>query len=295
MTLINVDASRPSPMWAVVRYLAFAREPVGLDRARAVLSPPSLGSDDGRMFDLAVSTLKMIGMVTEAGDGSLSLEGDARFINSEDLETFTNVLRNQCQAPELNIGIGDGYSTVGARDLTLALSWFLSLDPAETALSWEEAENRQHEGLKREVGPTFVNRNRWTWFTDWSAALGLATPALLDNDRLTPDCTTAVRQVVQATWKPGETIGAVEVLDYLRQILPVLPGGRYSAAVGIPSPGDSVAGMALSFALLRGDDEHWLRLQRDADARHYLSIHDPGHPTFPRTYSSIAILEPDHD
>ena len=32
---------------------------------------------------------------------------------------------------------------VGARDLTRALSWFLSLDPASVALNWAEAEQRQ--------------------------------------------------------------------------------------------------------------------------------------------------------
>ncbi len=291
MTLINVDASRPSPMWAVMRYLVFAGEPVTLDHARSVLSPPALGVDDSKMFDLAVGTLEMLRMVARTGDGKLRLEGAARFVGSEDLGAFTAVLRERALAPELNSGIGDGYSTVGARDLTLALCWFLSLDPAETALSWEEAERRQHEGLKPEVGPTFVNRTRWNWFTDWATALGLAAPALLDSDCLTPDCTLAVRQVMQAAWKAGDTVSAVEALDQLRQALPVLPGGAYSSAVGIPSPGDSTAGTALSFALLRGHDEQWLRLQRDADARRYLSVYDPGHPTFPRAYSSITLLE----
>ncbi len=295
MTLINVDASRPSPMWAVVRYLAFVGKPVGLNQAKAALSPPSLGPDDSTMFDLAIGTLEMLGMVARADDGRLRLDGATRSIDSEDLGAFTAVLRERVLAPELNVGIGNDYSTVGARDLTLALSWFLSLDPAETAMSWDDAEQRQGEGLKPEVGPTFVNRTRWTWFTDWATALGLAAPALLEGDRLTPDCTAAVRQVVQAAWKPGQTINAVEALNSLRAALPVLPGGAYSTGVGIPSPGDSVAGVALSFALLRGDDEHWLRLQRDADARQFLSVHDPGQPTYPRAYSSIVIPEADHD
>lgn len=295
MTLINVDASRPSPMWAVVRYLAFAGEPVALDYARSVLSPPSFGPDDSKMFDLAIGTLEMLHMVARTGDGKLRLEDATRFASTEDLGAFTAVVRERSLAPELNAGIGDGYSTVGARDLTLALCWFLSFDPAETALNWEEAERRQHEGLKSEVGPTFVNRNRWTWFTDWSTALGLAEPALLDSDCLTPDCTVAVRQVMQAAWKAGDTVSAVEALEQLRQALPVLPGGAYSSAVGLPSPGDSTAGTALSFALLRGHDEQWLRLQRDADARRYLNVHDPGHPTFPRAYSSITLLEHSHD
>ena len=56
-------------------------------------------------------------------------------------------------------------------------------------------------------------------------------------------------------------MNAVEALRALRDALPVLPGGAYSAAVGVTSPGDNVAGPALSFALLRGDDEAWLKLQ----------------------------------
>ena len=295
MTLINVDASRTSPMWAVVRYLAFSGEPVSMDQARAVLIPPSVNSDDGKTFELAIGTLEMLGMVTRTDGRKLELDGAAKSIGSEDLAAFTAILRERSLAPELNAGIGGSYSTVGARDLTLALSWFLSFDPAETAFSWEEAEQQQGKGLKPGVGPAFVNRTRWDWFNDWATALGLAAPALLDNDRLTPDCTTAVRQVIQASWRPGETVIAVEALACLRQALPVLPGGVYSAAVGVTSPGDSTAGTALSFALLRGDDERWLKLRRDADARQNLSVYDPGQPDFPRAYSSIAILEADHD
>jgi hypothetical protein len=295
MTLINVDASRPSPMWAVIRYLVFVGRPVGLEQARASLSPPSLDPADSTMFDLAIGTLEMLGMVARTDDGRLMLDGATRSIDSEDLGAFTAVLRERALAPELNVGIGCEYSTVGARDLTLALSWFLSHDPAETAMNWDEAEQRQQEGLRPEVGPTFVNRTRWPWFVDWASAVGLAAPALLDSDRLTPDCTAAVRQAVRAAWKPGDTVNAVEALNVLRTTLPVLPGGAYSTAVGIVSPGDSVAGPALSFALLRGDDERWLRLQRDADARQFLSVHNPEQPTFPRAYSSIVISEVDRD
>jgi hypothetical protein len=61
-------------------------------------------------------------------------------------------------------------------------------------------------------------------------------------------------------------------------------------AVGLASAGDTVAGPALSFALLRGEDEKWLRLYREADARRYLSIHDPESKS-PRTCSAIVLQE----
>jgi len=60
MALLNDPASQPSQMWAVVRYLASAKKPVKYQRAKMLLSPSSLG-DDGRAFDWAVDTLKMLG------------------------------------------------------------------------------------------------------------------------------------------------------------------------------------------------------------------------------------------
>ena len=289
MALINVGESQPSPMWAVTRYLADAGRPVRAEEAQALLSPPCIGPAD--MFDKAVSTLRTLGMINDTPDGRLALSAAAKLINSQDFGSFAAVLRDRVLAPELNTEIGDNDSQVGPRDLTRALAWFLSLDPGLTELNASDAQQLQVGALKEAVGPAIVGSVRWNWFTDWAAALGLAAPALLDSDSLTPDCTLAVRQVMQAAWKPGETVSAVEALEQLRQALPVLPGGRYSSAVGIPSPGDSTAGPALSFALLRGHDEQWLRLQRDADARRYLSVHDPGHPTFPRAYSSLTLLE----
>jgi hypothetical protein len=69
MALINVDESRPSPLWAVVRLLATTGRPVRAEHAKALLSPSCLGPDD--MFGLAVDTLSMLGMISNADDGRL--------------------------------------------------------------------------------------------------------------------------------------------------------------------------------------------------------------------------------
>jgi hypothetical protein len=42
MALLNVEASVPPYMWAVVRLLAAEGKPLLVDRARSFLAPPSL-------------------------------------------------------------------------------------------------------------------------------------------------------------------------------------------------------------------------------------------------------------
>jgi len=275
-------------MWALVRFLAATGRPVSASGAQALLSPPCLGTD-GKTFGQAVSTLEMLGMLTQTSDGLLRLDDAVSSVGPDDLTSYTALLRDRVFAPGLNGGLGEATGHVGARDLTRALSWFASLDPASAALNWADTERDPTMALKPETGAAITNKERWPAFTDWAPALGVAQPALLDNDRLTPDCTVAVRQTVQATWKTGDNVNAVEALHALRAALPVLPGGAYSAAVGITSPGDNVAGPALSFALLRCEDESHIELKRAPDARQVISIYDPGQPSFPRSCSSILI------
>jgi hypothetical protein len=291
MPLLNDPASQPSQMWAVVRYLAFAMDSVTYGRAKALLSPPCL-NDDGKTFDWAVETLKMLGMVARSDSGELSLAGAADQLDGEDFGAFAAVLRTRVLAAELNIGLGDNSSQVGPRDLTRALAWFLSLDPVTDSLNWNDAEQLQQRALRPEVGPAIVNNFRWPRFVAWAPALGFAAADLVANDRIVPDCTSAVKHVMHGTWKPGHPVDAVEGLRTLRASLPVLPGGAFSAAVGIADPGETTADRVLSLALLRGEDEGWLMLERpDADTRRFLSVHDPARPDARRACGAITILE----
>ncbi|MCK9871169.1 hypothetical protein MRI28_16245 [Nocardiopsis dassonvillei] len=290
MTLLNDPASQPIPMWTVVRFLIVHKRPIGFDRAKAFVSPPSVRSD-GKAFDNAVSTLEDLGLVTRTKDDQLELSEAARKLDSHDPNSFNALLRDAVLHPDRNTGIGDDDSQTGPRDLTRALAWFLTFDPHHTAPNWDETQNLMEKTpLRSEAGRAIVNGNRWTRFSPWSTALGLTAPSTLQDFRPTPDCTTAVKQVVQASWKAGETVSAVEALATLREALPVLPGGAYSLALGLPSPGEHAAGPALSFALLRGEDEGWIKLGRDADARYSLSVHNP-ESAHPLPYSSISVLE----
>lgn len=298
MALINVGASLPAPMWAVIRLLAFLKKAVPLDQARALLTPPSLSSKAGardRTFDEAISTLRDLGLILVQDEGTaLVLAGEARDVDGQDLDAFTSALRSAVFAPERNSGLGETDDPTGPRDLTRALAWFLSLDPMGHPVHGDIVQNMQKNALKSEVGPAIVNDVRWNRFGFWAPALGLAAPPTVPSAGkrpLTPDCTMAVRQVVQGRWKPGERVKAVEAVAAVREQLPVLPGGAYSRVLGIAGPGQTAAGAALSFALLRGHDEGWLRLERDADARRMLQVIDPEQPSSPRSVSDLVILE----
>lgn len=309
MTLLNVDAAIPSQTWALVRLLAYLGKSVPLDEARALASPPSLRSEETSTkspFDCAISSLQTLELVHVDDDRQeLSLVRHARLLtDSDDLETYTDILRRAVLEAGFNTGLGESNDGTGPRDLTRALAWLLAHDPMEQPIHWvtaqqllDERDGKDHKLLKAEVHPLFANDIRWSRFGYWATALGLAAAPVLRTDGRTPlvaDCTPAVKQTVAELWPAEQRVNAVEALQALRESLPVLPGGAHSLAVGIPSPGDNVAGPALSFALLRGHDEKWIRLEHDDDARQILLLHDPERPASPRPVSDIMILESTH-
>lgn len=307
MTLLNVDAAIPAQTWAVVRLLAYLGKSIALDEARALISPPSLRSEDTSTkppFDCAISSLQVLGLVHVDDDRQeLSLAGPAKALaSSDDLETYILILRRAVLEADYNKELGANNDTAGPRDLTRALAWFLMHDPMEQPIDSVDAEklldykdSKDRKVLRPEVLPIFANPTRWLRFGYWAPTIGLAAAPLFRAEGrgpLVPDCTLAVKQTVLQLWQPAQRINAVEALQVLREHLPVLPGGAHSLALGIPSPGESVAGAALSFALLRGHDEKWLQLEHDDDARKILLLHDPERPASPRPVSDITILEP---
>ncbi|MEU4517449.1 protein DpdG [Amycolatopsis sp. NPDC024027] len=290
MSLLNVEAPLPQYLIVALRFLAHVGKSIGEDQARALLCPPGVSGQ--KVVDSALSTLVSLELISRE-NGAL----DLAVAVTPQHDSVVDALRKAILAPENNTGLGEDAGQSGPRDLVRALCWFLTIDPTTEALGWSEVQRRQGHSLKADLGDPIKNDTRWNPFCSWASVLGFCTPALisaadgLTGARLTPDCTTAVRRAASTHWKPGESLEPEVALRELREALPVLPGGLYSTSVGLESPRANHAGAALSFALLRAHDEKWLRLEQNDDARSLLYLEDPDQPGYPRTFSSVTVLE----
>lgn len=294
MTLINEPASFPAQMWAVARFLLSVGGECPAARAQAMMSPPSLLSDEGarardETFSQAVDSLQDLGLLLVNGD-HLTAPPPVMKLSPADLGGFTGLLARAVLDPERNAGLAENDDQTGSKDLVRALAWFLTRDPF-TSLDLQAVTQLQTGAFPSHLGNPIVNDVRWNRFVYWAPALGFASQPLLDNDRqgqqLMPDCTAAIRRTILTTWEKGQRIAAADAVDRIIDELPVLPGGRYSRALGLPSPTEVAD--SLSFALLCGHDQDWISLERHADASRDVLLADPDNANRTRRISEITI------
>lgn len=301
MAMLNVSASLPTPMWAVVRFLASTRSPVGREQARSLLSPPTLlgenSKDSEETFDTAVRTLLDLGMISAESSNRLGLSSNIASLSETDLATYTDVLRQTIFDPTRNTGLGDGDDQTGPRDLVRALAWFLTRDPLAPPLGWDDVARLQDGALPAHVGNPIINDVRWGRFFYWAPALGFAAKPLFSGDgkgqKLVPDCTIAVKRVVLGHWQKGDRVDANEMMDRILEQLPVLPGGRFSRLLGL-SAASHTASASCSFALLCGHDQGWISLDRRSDAPRDLLLADHDAVSSTRRVTDVTILGDPH-
>ncbi|MDV7245326.1 MULTISPECIES: protein DpdG [Rhodococcus] len=307
MGLINVDDPLPWHTWATVRLLLATKDrSLAEAEAQALLAPPSLSEKSSSIFRKTTRLLTDLGLLNSS-DGMLSIaDDDLAAVQRDDVESFTGLLRRAVFADEQNTDLtvptGE-VSRTGALDLNRALAWFLSLDSyAGYDLDAELA--RAYTALRPEAGTkALVNKERLPHFGAWSQFLGLARTRVViaggrgtENDfqsRIAPDCTIAVRSVLRKSSEitKDSPVPAPAVLLLLRKEIPVVPGGRHSMTVGIAPPEADTGGSVLSYALLRGQDEGWLALDRLSDSEHRVHLVDPDTGSNMKSISHITMVE----
>ena len=286
MAFLNVDRALPPQLWALVRLLS-ARQALTDSQVKAFMSPDSLsvGKTDPP-FQLAVRTSLELDLVVQDERGRLSLR-----YPMPSLADFQHRLREALFSPTRNTDLESDPIT-GNRDMTIVLSYFLSFDPLDSPVTRAQVDEKSVGNFSVEGKNPTPSNVRWPRFVHWVPMLGLGAAPLMptsDSGVLTPDCTKAVRQVLASSEVKGKTIPAVDLVRSIRDAIPVLPGGAYSIRLGNPAPGEQVVDPALSFALLRGGYEGWLRLERFADSASSVTIADRDQPN--RRVSDIVVAE----
>lgn len=287
MAFLNVDRALPPQLWALVRLLS-ARQPLTDSQAEALMSPDSLnaGMKSDPPFQPTVRTLVELDLVAQDKTGRLTLR-----YPMPSLADFQHLVRQAVFSPSRNTDLESDPIT-GNRDLTIVLSYFLSFDPLDSPVTRSQIDERSATSFSVEGKNPTPSNVRWPRFVHWVPMLGLGAAPLLPTSEagvLTPDCTKAVRQVLTTFQLARKTIPAVDLVRRIREAIPVLPGGAYSTRLGIPNPGEQVVDTALSFALLRGHYEGWLRFERFADSASSVTIADRDEPN--RRVSDIVVAE----
>ncbi|MEU5945917.1 protein DpdG [Micromonospora sp. NPDC047465] len=299
MPMLNDPASVPTAMWIITRHLVGCPgRRQNRQTLKATISPVSLlppdKNDSDTTFDFAVKTLLDLDIAAEDGE-QLALTDVAKRLTPDDVAAFDDLLRRQALDPSRNENIADSGNQTGPKDLVRALSWFLTLDPY-TPMSHDDVVQEQRGAFTENLGNPLVNNFRWNRFTYWAPALGFAAPPLIPrtgtkSQTLVPDCTTAVRRTMQAKWPPGTRLPARDAVAVIIDELPVLPGGRYSVALGLAADAPDVSA-ALSFALLCADEYGWLQLRRRSDADDEVLLVDPDQSNGTRRVTHLEIMEP---
>jgi hypothetical protein len=236
MALLNPPELRPSITLTIVRYLGAQRaQQDNPERLLATLAPASLGgTNPQRDVNENLKAAIELGLVLRSKDKVSLAEGVLPAVE-EGHGAVVKLLRTRVFDNSLNSAAWR--SQVGARDLTNALSWFLTLPPAESPIQMEGGPRSAEALQTKDFGPRqdedggessnwpIGNSTRWSAFRRWACSLGFAWAN--PNGHLVPDPTVAIRDALPDVFAGAEELTAREFVSKVGECVPVLDGGRY--------------------------------------------------------------------
>lgn len=278
MALLNPPVLRPSGIVTIVRYLAEQRaHQDGVERLVATVAPQSLKGDPQSDVNHNLRAATELGLVVKDGE-TVSLADTALAAVKEGQDAMVRLLRARVFDDTLNTA--PWRSQVGARDLTNALSWYLTLAPAEAPIQMERGPRSAQDLQQKDFGPRqdenaaqssnwpINNDNRWNTFRRWACSLGFAWAN--PNGHLVPDPTAAIRDSLPEIFADDPELSARDFVQRLGEAVPVLDGGRYREFITShwerPPSEDRGLTAPLSDALARLAGERSLVISDRADA-----------------------------
>ena len=251
MALLNPPETRLSMLVLIARYLARCRgQSDTIERLRDSVAPPSLrnaGKPDNLQHDIKVNqkAAAELGLITVT-DGRVRLEETARKPAAGGTVAIANHVRSLVLADRMNQADWGWGSQRGARDLTNALSWFLTFDAHDAPGNMESGLRSAKQLQETDFGPRhdsvttaidggdpsenatgwpISNATRWNAFQRWACSLGFAWRS--PHGQLVPDPTPAISSVLPAIFAESDILPAGSFVEAVAERLPVLERGRY--------------------------------------------------------------------
>ncbi len=278
MALLNPPELRASMMSVIVLYLAQCRGQRE-ERTRIVdaISPPTLTDSPQKNQLDAIQNLKSaveIGLVFREGD-RVRLSSDSAKAAKRGTTAIVRLIRRCVLSEDLNTSSWG--SQKGARDLTNALAWFLSLGPDKVPARMEGDPPSVKSLQEADFGTRYSddasgwpisNSTRWVAFRRWACSLRFAWRS--PSGRLIPDPTPAVRDSIPAIFKSEKRLDGRSFIEAIGAQLPVLESGSYRRFVEenwrrSPEP-DWILSAATTDALWRLEASGHLAFEDLADA-----------------------------
>ena len=235
MALLNPPQLRASMLSVVVLYLAQCRgQREEWTRIVDAISPPSLTASPQKNQPDAIQNLTSaveIGLAIREGD-HVQLSSHSAKAAKGGTSAIARLIRRRVLSEELNTAPWG--SQKGARDLTNALAWFLSLGPDSlpgqmegdppSVNSLQEADfGTRHDDDAS--GWPISNDTRWIAFRRWACSLKFAWRS--PSGRLIPDPTPAVRDAIPAIFERENKLDGPSFVTAFGAQLPVLESGAY--------------------------------------------------------------------
>jgi hypothetical protein len=161
-------------------------------------------------------------------------------------------------------------------DLSRGLSWLLAQDVYAIDTNAPKSIASLEIGqLADESRCIFQNETRWNGLRAWMPYLGFAR----EGARMAVDPTVAVRDALPEVFSSSTSLTALQFVEALAQVLPVLDRGAYRSQVEIVlsptrwrKPPSGQISTALSRALQRLEYEGQIALERGADAKEGVAL-----------------------
>ena len=267
--------AHPGLIHAVVEVLASTGTPLSPERLTDYLQPEAfrklVGDPPEGVLDAAIDASAWLGLLEEKeGEWGLCDELEAMDPSSIDL-ALPRMVRASLFAREWPTDFESAQKNGG--DLALAISWFLAQDAWNPPPKFEGVRGSIEELQDRQFNDrrSYVNQTKWRSVRRWIRYMGLGVPDPVDDERLIPDPTAAIR--VELSKLESDEWFVDDLVSELGKQCAALDGGsaRKRALVGLneselPWEHDSqVLSPSFSMALIRLEFSGDIELVREAD------------------------------